>query len=91
MTLFNFTTLGELRIRFFYICTDTTNTLLSDNKHLLRPSEPVDRKYDNIIMFAAIVAASGVILLAIVVSSILFACKHRRRPPEPQEIKKSMR
>jgi hypothetical protein len=50
------------------------------------------KQQSQMIIYAAIIAATGVIISSVVVASIVAICRLRRpKPPEPQEVRKRMR
>ncbi|XP_030244224.1 uncharacterized protein LOC115564254 [Drosophila navojoa] len=48
-------------------------------------------KESTLLILAAVVAIGAVIVTSIIVAGIVVVCRHRPRPPEPQEVRKSMR
>ncbi|XP_034487354.1 nephrin isoform X2 [Drosophila innubila] len=48
-------------------------------------------KQSTLLILAAVVAIGAVIVTSIIVAGIVVVCRHRPRPPEPQEVRKSMR
>ncbi|XP_060647593.1 sialoadhesin isoform X2 [Drosophila nasuta] len=48
-------------------------------------------KQSTLLILAAVVAIGVVIVTSIIVAGIVVVCRHRPRPPEPQEVRKSMR
>jgi len=48
-------------------------------------------KQSTLLVLAAVVAIGAVIVTSIIVAGIVVVCRHRPRPPEPQEVRKSMR
>ncbi|XP_037943926.1 hemicentin-1 [Teleopsis dalmanni] len=48
-------------------------------------------KQSTLLILAAVVAIGAVIVTSIIVAGIVVVCKHRPRPPEPQDVRKSMR
>lgn len=53
-------------------------------------SGPAD-KQSTLLILAAVVAIGVVVVTSIIVAGIVVVCRHRPRPPEPQEVRKSMR
>ncbi|KAJ6639885.1 Hemicentin-2 [Pseudolycoriella hygida] len=49
------------------------------------------QKQSTMIILAAVVAAGAVVITSIIVTGIVVVCKHRPKPPEPQEVRKRMR
>ncbi|XP_055908823.1 hemicentin-1 isoform X2 [Eupeodes corollae] len=50
-----------------------------------------NEKQSTLLILAAVVAIGAVIVTSIIVAGIVVVCKHRPRPPEPQDVRKSMR
>lgn len=48
-------------------------------------------KQSTLLLLAAVVAIGAVVITSIIVAGIVVVCKHRPRPPEPQDVRKSMR
>ncbi|XP_017041692.1 nephrin isoform X3 [Drosophila ficusphila] len=48
-------------------------------------------KQSTLLILAAVVVIGAVIVTSIIVAGIVVVCRHRPRPPEPQEVRKSMR
>lgn len=48
-------------------------------------------KQSTLLILAAVVAIGVVVVTSIIVAGIVVVCRHRPRPPEPQEVRKSMR
>ncbi|SPP80624.1 uncharacterized protein LOC117582815 isoform X4 [Drosophila guanche] len=48
-------------------------------------------KQSTLLILAATVVIGAVIVTSIIVAGIVVVCRHRPRPPEPQEVRKSMR
>ncbi|XP_017847434.1 sialoadhesin isoform X1 [Drosophila busckii] len=48
-------------------------------------------KQSTLLILAAVVAIGAVVVTSIIVAGIVVVCRHRPRPPEPQEVRKSMR
>lgn len=48
-------------------------------------------KQSTLLLLAAVVAIGAVIITSIIVAGIVVVCKHRPRPPQPQDVRKSMR
>ncbi|XP_032596074.1 nephrin isoform X2 [Drosophila grimshawi] len=48
-------------------------------------------KESTLLILATVVAIGAVIVTSIIVAGIVVVCRHRPRPPEPQEVRKSMR
>lgn len=53
-------------------------------------SGPIE-KQSTLLILAAVVAIGVVVVTSIIVAGIVVVCRHRPRPPEPQEVRKSMR
>ncbi|KAG4079950.1 hypothetical protein HA402_006262 [Bradysia odoriphaga] len=49
------------------------------------------QKQSTMVILAAVVAAGAVVITSIIVAGIVVVCKHRPKPPEPQEVRKRMR
>ncbi|XP_053970042.1 hemicentin-1 [Anastrepha ludens] len=50
-----------------------------------------DKQQSTLLILAAVVAIGAVIVTSIIVAGIVVVCRHRPRPPEPQDVRKSMR
>ncbi|XP_046869638.1 nephrin isoform X4 [Drosophila willistoni] len=50
-----------------------------------------EKQASTLLILAAVVAIGAVIVTSIIVAGIVVVCRHRPRPPEPQEVRKSMR
>ncbi|KAH8417802.1 hypothetical protein KR222_006040, partial [Zaprionus bogoriensis] len=48
-------------------------------------------KQSTLLILAAVVAIGVVVVTSIIVAGVVVVCRHRPRPPEPQEVRKSMR
>lgn len=48
-------------------------------------------KQSTLLLLAAVVAIGAVVITSIIVAGIVVVCKHRPRPPEPQDVRKNMR
>ncbi|XP_020799850.1 nephrin isoform X1 [Drosophila serrata] len=48
-------------------------------------------KQSTLLILAAVVVIGAVVVTSIIVAGIVVVCRHRPRPPEPQEVRKSMR
>ncbi|KAH8306438.1 hypothetical protein KR018_011521 [Drosophila ironensis] len=48
-------------------------------------------KQSTLLILAATVVIGAVVVTSIIVAGIVVVCRHRPRPPEPQEVRKSMR
>ncbi|XP_023159288.1 hemicentin-1, partial [Ceratitis capitata] len=50
-----------------------------------------EKQQSTLLILAAVVAIGAVIVTSIIVAGIVVVCRHRPRPPEPQDVRKSMR
>lgn len=50
-----------------------------------------EKQQSQLLILAAVVAIGAVIVTSIIVAGIVVVCRHRPRPPEPQDVRKSMR
>ncbi|XP_055853449.1 hemicentin-1 isoform X3 [Episyrphus balteatus] len=66
-------------------------TILSEDPTPAETTHQGNEKQSTLLILAAVVAIGAVIVTSIIVAGIVVVCKHRPRPPEPQDVRKSMR
>lgn len=66
-------------------------TIISEDPTPAETSNQDKQKQSALVLLAAVVAAGAVIVTSIIVAGIVVVCKHRPKPPEPQEVRKRMR
>lgn len=77
---------------FICICVRTDETFLSAEDPTPAETSSQDKhKQSTLVLLVAVVAAGAVVVTSIIIAGIVVVCKHRPKPPEPQEVRKRMR
>ncbi|KAL5283451.1 hypothetical protein ACFFRR_005995 [Megaselia abdita] len=66
-------------------------TILSEDPTPAETTHQGNEKPSTVVILAGVIAVAAVIVTSIIVAGIIVVCKHRPKPPDPQEVRKRMR
>uniref|UniRef100_T1GSL3 Uncharacterized protein n=1 Tax=Megaselia scalaris TaxID=36166 RepID=T1GSL3_MEGSC len=70
---------------------DDEETILSEDPTPAETTHQGNEKPSTVVILAGVIAVAAVIVTSIIVAGIIVVCKHRPKPPDPQEVRKRMR